>query len=250
MLVTMNNFDFVFYLHLLKNIVGVSNGLSWALYRNDQDIVNTMNPVNATKRLFKKMKETGWESLLNEVVLFFQKHNVDVIDMSQKYVDPRKKLWMIKDLTNDHHYRVNKFIAILDRQIRELDDCFGEIGTKLLLTMSSLDSKNLFEAFDQEKLVRFARLNPTEFSEINLIELEWSLYTYFKDVSHDQRFEELGGILGLAKKIVETGKNIVHPTIYKLLKLALLLPVATAGVERSFSAMNIVKTRLRNRIGV
>ena len=81
------------------------------------------------------------------------------------------------------------------------------------------------------------------------MELEWSLYTYIEDVSHDQRFGELGGISGLSTKMVEAGKDLVHPTVYKLLKLVLLLPVATARVERSFSAMKIVKTRLRNRIG-
>ncbi|XP_017248706.1 uncharacterized protein LOC108219712 [Daucus carota subsp. sativus] len=208
-----------------------------------------MNLVNATRRLFKKMKGAGWESLFTEVGLFCQKYNVDVVDMYQKYVDSRKKFRMIEELTNDHHYHVDKFIAILYRQIRELDDRSGEIGTELLLSMSSLDPKNSFEAFDQEKLIRFAKFYPAEFSEVNLMELEWSLYTYIEDVSHDQRFGELGGISGLATKMVETGKDLVHPTVYKLLKLALLLPVATARVERSFSAMKIVKTRLHNRIG-
>ena len=36
--------------------------------------------------------------------------------------------------------------------------------------------------------------------------------------------------------------------MYLLLTLALLLPVATTTVERVFSAMNIVKTDLRNRM--
>ncbi|KAL0557020.1 hypothetical protein IC582_005538 [Cucumis melo] len=40
----------------------------------------------------------------------------------------------------------------------------------------------------------------------------------------------------------------VYPLVYQLLTLALILPVATATVERIFSAMNIVKTRLRNRM--
>jgi hypothetical protein len=37
--------------------------------------------------------------------------------------------------------------------------------------------------------------------------------------------------------------------VYELLKLVLLLPVATTSVERVFSAMVFVKTKLRNKMG-
>jgi hypothetical protein len=37
--------------------------------------------------------------------------------------------------------------------------------------------------------------------------------------------------------------------VYLLLKLVLLLPVATANVERAFSAMSFVKSKLRNKMG-
>ncbi|CAK8576122.1 unnamed protein product [Lathyrus sativus] len=48
--------------------------------------------------------------------------------------------------------------------------------------------------------------------------------------------------------MVETKKHIAYPMVYLLLKLALLLHVATATVERSFSAMNFMKNQLRNRM--
>ena len=51
MLLTVNNFDFAFFLHLMKNILGISDGLSRALQRKDQDIVNAMNLVNVTKNV-------------------------------------------------------------------------------------------------------------------------------------------------------------------------------------------------------
>ena len=44
-------------------------------------------------------------------------------------------------------------------------------------------------------------------------------------------------------------KNVSYPLVYSLVTLALILLVATATVERAFSAMNIIKNRLRNRIG-
>ena len=37
--------------------------------------------------------------------------------------------------------------------------------------------------------------------------------------------------------------------MYLLLKLILILPVATASVERVFSAMSLVKNKLRNSMG-
>ena len=48
--------------------------------------------------------------------------------------------------------------------------------------------------------------------------------------------------------MVETGRHIVYPLVYLLLNLAMILPVATSTMERVFSAMKIVKNRLRNRL--
>ncbi len=38
------------------------------------------------------------------------------------------------------------------------------------------------------------------------------------------------------------------PEVYNLAKILLALPVGTATVERSFSHMKMIKTRLRNRL--
>jgi hypothetical protein len=40
----------------------------------------------------------------------------------------------------------------------------------------------------------------------------------------------------------------VFSLVYRLIELALLLPVATATVERVSSAMKIIKTKLRNKM--
>ncbi|KAM7481141.1 hypothetical protein LguiB_005724 [Lonicera macranthoides] len=49
--------------------------------------------------------------------------------------------------------------------------------------------------------------------------------------------------------MVQLKKHRTFPLVYMLIKLALLLPVATAMVERVFSAMKLMKTQLRNRLG-
>ena len=39
----------------------------------------------------------------------------------------------------------------------------------------------------------------------------------------------------------------IFPEMFKLINIMLTLPVGTATVERSFSQMKMIKTRLRNR---
>ena len=61
-------------------------------------------------------------------------------------------------------------------------------------------------------------------------------------------FLELQGVSELAEKLVNTRKHETYPLVYLLMKLVLTLPVATATVERSFSAMKYIKNELRNRM--
>ena len=49
--------------------------------------------------------------------------------------------------------------------------------------------------------------------------------------------------------MVEMKKDVSYPLVYSLVILTLILPVVTATIKRVFSAMNIIKNRLRNRIG-
>ncbi|XP_026431866.1 uncharacterized protein LOC113329110 [Papaver somniferum] len=54
--------------------------------------------------------------------------------------------------------------------------------------------------------------------------------------------------VGLPRKWLRP-KDIVYPHVYLLITLSLIFSVATATVERVFSAKKIVKNRLRSRIG-
>jgi len=59
----------------------------------------------------------------------------------------------------------------------------------------------------------------------------------------------LKGLSDICAKLVETNKCNTFVIVYKLLKLALLLPVTTASVERVFSDMEVVKSNLCDKMG-
>ncbi|XP_042050359.1 uncharacterized protein LOC121795808 [Salvia splendens] len=48
-----NSFEFVFVLHLMKQILGITHELSQVLQKKDQDIVNAMNLVKVAKHVLK-----------------------------------------------------------------------------------------------------------------------------------------------------------------------------------------------------
>ena len=94
-----------------------------------------------------------------------------------------------------------------------------------------------------------AELYPSDFDSNDLKDLNAELFLYINDVLEDDRFVNLQTIVELSQKMVQTRKHLTYRLVYRLLKLVLVLPVATATVERCFSAMKIVKTYLRNRMG-
>jgi hypothetical protein len=106
-----------------------------------------------------------------------------------------------------------------------------------------------FAAYDKKKLVNLAsKFYATDFSSDELARLPWQLDMYICHVRRDGRFTNLKSIIELSAMLVETNKHQQYFLVYKLLKLVLILPVATASVERVFSSMNYVKNKLRNKM--
>ncbi|XP_004512321.1 uncharacterized protein [Cicer arietinum] len=219
LLFSFKEFDFAFILHMMKNVLGISNELSQALQRKDQDITEAMNLVNITKQRLQIMRNDGWESLLQEVILFCNMHAINIPHMEDIFCSKEKSRHGNKAqvITIEHHYRVELFYTVVDMQLRELNDRFTTTNTQLLLSITCLSPTKLFSNFDKTRLIEFANFYPC--------------------------------INDLSEKLVETGRHIVYPLVYLLLKLAMILPVATATIERAFSAMKFVNNMLHNQIG-
>ncbi|XP_057989053.1 uncharacterized protein LOC131172118 [Hevea brasiliensis] len=96
----------------------------------------------------------------------------------------------------------------------------------------------------KEKMIRLAQFYLCDFSSTELMALDNQLGTHIIDVCSNDEFSTIKGIGGFAQKFVQTKKNLAYPLVYLLVKLALILHVTTASVERAFSTMKTVKIRL------
>ncbi|XP_042035311.1 zinc finger MYM-type protein 1-like [Salvia splendens] len=244
-------FEFAFILHLMTTILAITNQLSLALQRKDQDIVNAMALVEVAKQHLQDMRDEGWESLISEVSIFCEKNDIEILDMKDMYKTPGRGRPRRKGevLTNLNYFRFELFNGVINWQLQELNNRVNGANTNLLLCVSCLSPKSSFVAFNKSKLIELAHCYPLEFSEVSFRLLDKQLETYIPDMRSHEEFSNLESIGDLSQRLVATGRHIVYPLVYLLVKLALVLPVATASVERYFSAMKNVKSRLRNKMG-
>ncbi|XP_050222231.1 uncharacterized protein LOC126672328 [Mercurialis annua] len=245
---SLQSFETIFCLHLMKHVLGITNELSQTLQRKDQDIVNAMTLVKIAKQRLQLMRDSGWNSLMDEVTLFCNSHDIQVPNMEDVYIPPGRSRRNFEKVKNMHHYKVEVFSTVIDLQLQELNNRFNEVNTELLLCFACLNPSHLFSAYDKAKLLRVAQFYPMDFSDIQCIVPENQLETFILDMKSSCEFSNISEIGNLVEIMVQT-KDILYPLVYKLLTLALILPVATATVERSFSAMKYVKNRLRNKMG-
>ncbi|XP_016549380.2 uncharacterized protein LOC107849275 [Capsicum annuum] len=163
---------------------------------------------------------------------------------------PKKSKHRPSSVTYSHHLRVEIFYAIIDLQLQELNNRFDVVSGNLLLGMTSLNPTNTFANFDKEKIMILAKHYLNEFGESKLRELSYQLDTFIIHMRRgDPILSNLKEIGDLAEALVNANLVEIYSLVYLLVKLTLILPVATATVERAFSSMKHIKNELHSSIG-
>ncbi|KAM3271718.1 hypothetical protein ACQJBY_042113 [Aegilops geniculata] len=244
----MMSFDFVFILHVMKELTGITDMLCKKLQQKSQDILNAMDDVSTTKKLVQQLRDDGWAKLISDVNLFCQKHGITAPNMTDNYVDFIRS--RADDLsTAEHHYRYDIFTVAVDQQLHELNCRFSEQATEILILCNSLNPKDSFSSLNIDDVCSLAsKYYPADFSEQERNNLRCQLQHYELDVPTNPRFQNLSSVGDLCQQLAKTGKSVDYYLIDRLIRLVLTLPVSTATTERAFSAMKVVKTRLRNKM--
>ncbi|XP_021990030.1 uncharacterized protein LOC110886524 [Helianthus annuus] len=208
--------------------------------------MNAVELVSSTKNQLEKFRLDGFNEFLEKVNSFCDMYELEVKKLDDEYVNPR---WPRRktNITNRHYYEYDCFNAVLDLKIQEFGNRFNEVTSKLLVCMSCLSPCDNISAFDIPNIPKLAEKYPYDFIEEEKRRFPVQLGNYFNFVKKDKKFANLDGLSSLVRLMVSTNIHVTFTLVYRLLKLVLVLSVAT--VERCFSAMKNVKTDLRNRIG-
>ncbi|CAO2045328.1 unnamed protein product [Urochloa humidicola] len=145
-------------------------------------------------------------------------------------------------------FRVDTFYAAIDAITTELDHRFNDMTSDLLLGFACLDPRDSFAKFDVDRIAKLTDIYDADFSPDDRKFIKTDLQLFINHMRRHDEFRVCHDLASLAKKMFELDRNIMFPRVYRIIELGLLLPVATASVERVFSVMKIIKTELRNKM--
>ncbi|XP_025627819.1 uncharacterized protein [Arachis hypogaea] len=186
-------FEFVFVLHLMRNILEVSHDLCQALQRKNQDILNALTLVSTTKTLIQRMRESSWEAFIKEVILFCEKHEVEVPDMNALHI-----------------------------LLQELNERFNDNMVELLTLSSTLDPRDNYKFSSVNKVCELVeRFYPGDFSDQEKFHIRMQAQYYELDVPNHVELTNLCTISELCQGLTKTGKSLTYPLIDRLIRLFL-----------------------------
>ncbi|XP_008231297.1 PREDICTED: uncharacterized protein LOC103330486 [Prunus mume] len=181
------SFEFVFCLFFMRSILGVTNDLSQALQRKDQDIGNAMTLVKDCKDQLQHMRENAFEALLDQVSFFCGKHDIEVPNMDDAYVAQWRSHWRAPRITHLHHYHVDIFIQIIEWQLAELNLRFSEPT----LPVATASVERSFFAMNIVKGPLRNRMGDQWLSDSLLVYIEKDVFICIDNDSIMQRFQSM-----------------------------------------------------------
>ncbi|XP_057734603.1 uncharacterized protein LOC130950059 [Arachis stenosperma] len=135
----------------------------------------------------------------------------------------------------------------IDSQIQELNSRFNEETMELLTLSTALDPKDNFKLFNIQNICKLAEnFYPSNFSDHEMILLNAQLQHYAFNIPN--HLKDIGTLSELCQRSKKTEKSRTYHLVDRLIRNVLTLLVSTATTERAFSAIKIVKTRLRSKM--
>ena len=119
----------------------------------------------------------------------------------------------------------------------------------MVILSTALEPREGYEYFRIDDICKLVNtFYPHDFADHEKLQLKMQLQHYEYNVVQHSEFRNLLTLSSLCQWLVRTRRSTTYPLVHRIIVLVLTLPVSTATTERSFSAMRIVKTRLRNKM--
>jgi len=245
LLKSIETFDFIFCLNLLKFVFNETNILSKYLQTPSINYSSVRLMAQQTINTFKDSRtQDKFNSLWIETQDIVEKYDLEEAKLPRERKIPMKiggGRSQQNSINVKDYYLINIFYVVLDIIIADIEERFKENNLTLLNAMNDVLTSDLPDVASYNLLSNTYDINNSELqSEVNI------LNRMFKQSQNDVKETALNCRISY---ILSNNIQIGFPLYVQILKLFLTLPTNTATCERSFSTLKRIKTYLRSTTG-
>lgn len=256
MLLSSIDFEFLLCLEIATPVFMETSVASKILQQNDLDLAAAYAVLDGVmKRTVELRTDSQFSQIYSTATTIAEEHDINIpaIIPGRRRKVPAKLKYTSKSATLDdeaqtleEYYRGRLYYTFLDRLRQELEKRFYGEGKTREIVMS------LQRLTDPEKWVDVSGSQGEDTARTlcafyGLQGEEANLQTELRVFHAAYKCQKT--VTAMLEVFKENNADIIFPTLFKLTKIYATLPVSTATVERSFSKLKLVKTRLRNQCG-
>lgn len=246
--------NFIGLLALFRKVLGDTKYLSDLLQSPNTDLLRAVDLIEALRQTFDEYRneEKHFDELWDIVVEICGKCSIPItvrlkrVTQTTRALDDSfvaSTLGQRSQVDSKDAFRRRIFLPIMDSLICEMDKRFSKSSIQIMKGIQGLNPAS--DVFLREDVV--VLLAEEYGSDVQDLENELKQAKRLLARYKDNGTNSPSSLIDLVK-CLEPFKEVMCE-LYRLCKIAAVLPVSTAGCERSFSTLKLVKNHLRSTMG-
>ena len=134
------------------------------------------------------------------------------------------------------------YFQLIDLLQKELEERFDNNNHNALISVETLLMDSIFKS--EPSMECIAKVTSFYGNDFDSVKLEVELTIFYHQIKNEVL--STNDIRGICEIFSTNNYGSLYPEVHKLLKLYLVVPVASAGAERSFSTLRRVKSWMRS----
>lgn len=235
---------FLISLHILAKVFSLSLPLCRSLQLENVDLLAAVNMVNQLKDKIQEIRindKTEFSIIFNSAKAQAELFGTNLI--IPRLASRQTHRFNLKTDSSEDYFRISVFLPFLDHFSNELNLRFLKHQKLLGSFMCLLPEKNCAITNIEEDQMKYLITFYAQDVQCSDTAAIGELHMWY------EKLKELNIYSRQAMKYFVLCNEDIFPTIHKLLKILITLPVSTCTSERSFSTLRRLKTYLRNSTG-
>ena len=261
-LLQLQNWKFIFWFHVLMEILSSINHLNTLLQMKEDTLWEALGEVETCRGIIKKLRSnTGFMKVWKEASEFAKLHNIVSPNLSHRldiHTGKRKRIAKSfpnfvahapdgmsqsqDDTRTVHSAHKSKFFEVIDNLLVDFDKRFNKECIAIIDATKCLHPFDNFASFQEDDLKKLYQHYEEDFKDHFDFKLILTEHTHYKTMLQKEFTK---------KELKEMTFSKFNIWVYEkcMFKLVSIIPSSTATCERNFSTLNFIKNKTRNKMG-